>query len=564
MNKRTKCIGVLSLFSFGLLLSLQGQAQSVTETVHNLSTSGMGTVIATSETEVCIFCHTPHNSAPLNPLWNKSNPGQTYILYNSSTVQATTGQPDGSSILCLSCHDGTIALGSVLSLADPIDFSSGITTMPVGHSNLSTDLSDDHPISFDCNSSLALTDGQLKDPAYITWPVSLENNKVQCTSCHDPHKNTYTDFLKTSSQYSELCLSCHNRDYWVNSSHINSTATWNNAGSDPWFHTSYTTVIENACENCHNPHSANGNTRLMKYLVEENNCFDCHNGNVASLNLEADFSKTYRHNVYNYNQVHDAAEDAISMNLHVECEDCHNPHAARSNAAVAPFVKGANEGVLGVNSSGGEVKPALYEYEICFRCHADSPDKPSSLISRKIEQNNVRLEFDVTNPSHHAVEGPGVNADVPSLIAPLTESSIIYCTDCHASDGASPAGPHGSIYPSLLKYQYITADNTVESSTAYALCYSCHDRASIMSDNTFGEHYKHVVDQNTPCSVCHDSHGISGSQGSFTNNSHLINFDVNVVTTDGFGRLQYVSTGVNSGYCQLRCHNKNHGFGLSY
>jgi len=561
---KSSCLNVLCLALISLFVFYQMQAQSVIETVHNLSASGTGTIIASSESEVCVFCHTPHNSSPLTPLWNKNSLGQTYILYNSSTVQATTGQPDGSSILCLSCHDGTIALGSVLSKSNPIDFSSAITTMPAGQSNLTTDLSDDHPISFAYTSALALADGQLKDPAQITWPVNLENDKVQCTSCHDPHKNTYSGFLKATSQYAELCQSCHNRTYWINSSHRNSTATWNNIGSDPWFHTNYTTVVDNSCQNCHNPHSADGNSRLMKYLVEENNCFDCHNGNVASQNIQAQINKTYKHNVYNYNQIHDANEEAVSIVLHVECEDCHNPHASRTSSASAPYVRGYNEGVKGVNSSGNEVNTSQYEYEICYRCHADSPDKTSSATNRVIEQNNVRLEFDLSNPSHHAVEGSGANTDVPSLILPFTESTIIYCTDCHASDGSSPQGPHGSIYPSILKYRYQTADNTVESSSTYELCYNCHSRTSIMSNNTFGEHYMHIFEENTPCNACHDPHGISSSQGTTSNNTHLINFDVSIVSPDGNGRMRFVDGGINSGYCQLKCHDKMHGAGMNY
>jgi len=52
----------------------------------------------------------------------------------------------------------------------------------------------------------------------------------------------------------------------------------------------------------------------------------------------------------------------------------------------------------------------------------------------------------------------------------MTVSSIIYCTDCHASDGTgAPQGPHGSIYPQILIAQYLTANNTTESVSAYAL-----------------------------------------------------------------------------------------------
>ena len=322
-------------------------SQSVVNTVHNLSVTGPGGIKATSETEVCIFCHTPHNSNPKGPLWNRNDPGVTYILYNSTTVQAVPGQPDGSSVLCLSCHDGTIALGNVLNRSSDISFSGGVTKMPVGKSNLTSDLSDDHPISFLYNSALTVADGQLKDPSAISYPVTLENGKVQCTSCHDPHKNVYDDFLVATTQFSDLCFKCHDRNYWAPSSHNTSTESWSGTGTNPWQHTSYTTVAENACENCHNPHNAEGRQRLMNYLAEENNCFNCHDGNVASKNIELQFAKSYIHNVYGYNLTHDAVEDPLSSTLHVECVDCHNPHAVKNMSATAPAANGFVFGVRG-------------------------------------------------------------------------------------------------------------------------------------------------------------------------------------------------------------------------
>ncbi len=485
-----------------------------------------------------------------------------YILYNSSTIQAIPGQPDGSSILCLSCHDGTIALGSVLSRKTEIDFSEGVSSFKRSKSNLTTDLSDDHMISFHYNSTLAYTDGELKDPMNLTHPVTLENGKVQCVTCHDPHNNAFDNFLVSSNRYSALCLSCHDKDYWTGSGHRNSTAKWNGSGKDPWFHTEYSTVAENACENCHNSHTAEGHERLMKYSAEENNCLDCHNGNVASKNIQLQLNKPYAHNVYGYFKTHDADEDALVLKKHVECEDCHNPHGSRRLDANAPFVKGFNEGTIGINLSGNRVDPVQYEYEICFRCHADSPDKPGSTISRQIEQTNVRLEFNASNPSFHPVSGAGNNSNVPSLISPYSVSSVIYCTECHASNGKnSAAGPHGSIYPHILKFNYSTLNNTKESYQSYELCYQCHDRNSIISEqpNEFQAevHKKHIIDENTSCSVCHDPHGISNLQGNSVNNSNLINFDVSVVSPVN-GILRFEDTGLFSGTCYLSCHGKVH------
>lgn len=563
--KKIRLYKLLILFC----MPFYGHAQSIVTTKHNLSASGPGTVKATSETEICIFCHTPHNSRPVAPLWNRSDPGSTYTLYTSSTLQATPGQPDGPSILCLSCHDGTVALGSVVSRSTPIAMATG-TNMPAGLSNLSTNLRNDHPISFSYTASLATADGQLKAPGSITPPVSLKNGKVQCTSCHDPHSNVNSDFLVTTSQNSALCNSCHQRTNWIQSTHNTSTKTWNGTTPDPWPYTDATmlTVSQNACENCHNPHNSGSNILNLKYQAEESNCLDCHSGTVAAStkNISTQLVKTYKHNVAGYNGIHDANEASQVTNMHVECVDCHNPHASNSATASAPAVNGSLLGVKGVNQSGTAVNPAVNSYEICYRCHAGSVGAPAAATARVISQNNLRLEFATTNPSFHPVVGPRNNSEVTAnLIAPNSASTVMYCTACHASDGAgSVAGPHGSIYPHILKLQYLTTDGastsngTTESATAYALCYSCHNRTNLLAGtNSFKEHNKHIVEERTPCNTCHDPHGISSTQGTSVNNSHLINFRSGVVTASG-GIIRYIDTGLRTGSCQLTCHGKNH------
>ncbi len=540
-------------------------AQSIVTTKHNLSVSGTGTVKATSETEICLFCHTPHNSRPVAPLWNRNDPGLTYTLYTSSMLNALPGQPDGTTILCLSCHDGTVALGSVLSRPTTINMSTG-TFMPAGVSNLTKNLRNDHPVSFIYNAALAAVDGQLRDPSTIPPPVELKSGKVQCTSCHDPHKNIYSDFLVATSQNSNLCNSCHQRTYWSASTHNTSTKTWNGTGPDPWPYTqpTMTTVAQNACESCHNPHNGASNIMLLKYQAEESNCLDCHSGSVAAKNITTQFAKTYKHNITGYTNIHLANETAQVTSMHVECVDCHNPHAAKNQAATAPAVNGFLAGVKGINQSGVAVDPAINSYEICYRCHAGSAGAPASTIPRVIVQNNTRLEFAPGNPSYHSVAAAGVNPNVPSLISPWTTSSRMYCTDCHASDGTgSPAGPHGSIYPRILKLQYLTADNTNESAAAYALCYSCHSRTSILGDISFKEHSKHIVGERTPCITCHDAHGISSTQGNSTNNSNLINFWTTIVTNSSGGIRRFDDQGLYTGRCYLTCHGENHN-PLSY
>jgi hypothetical protein len=287
---------------------------------------------------------------------------------------------------------------------------------------------------------------------------------------------------------------------------------------------------------------------------------------VAQKDIMAEFNKFSRHPITSTTGVHDPKEPAVVSTRHVECYDCHNPHAARAGAGTLP---GPLTGVRGVGTSGSEVNPVTREYEICFRCHADSPNKPAPRTTRQIAQTNVRLEFDTANPSYHPVEGPGKNPNVPSLAgapAGLTTSSSIACSDCHNNDtgpgagGVGPNGPHGSAYAPLLVRQYLTTDPNTESASAYALCYNCHSRTSILGNQSFPLHNKHIVGERAACNTCHDPHGISITQGNSLNNSKLINFNINVVSpVSGVTNTpRFESTGTFSGSCYLTCHGKNH------
>ncbi|MFQ5514450.1 MAG: cytochrome c3 family protein [Myxococcota bacterium] len=531
-------------------------------TAHDLSATGPGPIRALQEPEVCIFCHAPHTASPVTPLWNRSLPTLAYTLYSSSTLQAATGQPTGTSKLCLSCHDGTIALGSVLSRAEPIAMSEPLS----GRSDLTTDLSDDHPISFAYDAVLAGQDPELLDPGLLPPAVSLDSaGELQCTSCHDPHSAQHPDFLVLDNAFSALCTACHEKTGWLASAHQSSMATWNGAGSDPWPHTDAPTVGENGCEGCHAPHAAGSGAWLLNFFFEEENCLRCHNGNVASLDIAGELQKPYRHPVDSFVGAHEPDENPLSMPWHVECADCHEPHQARAGPALAPDVSGPLTGAGGVTAGGTPIAAASFQYEVCFRCHADNPAAPLPQIQRVIHEPNLRLRFSLGGPSFHPVEGPGRNPDVPSLIGPLSESSVIYCTDCHAGDdgpgvgGGGPAGPHGSSWPFLLEREYRTVDNTPESAQAYALCYKCHDRSSILGDESFAKHKKHIEGERAPCSVCHDPHGIPAGSGSPTGNSHLINFDTGVVQPNPQnGRLEFVDEGFRQGACTLLCHGKRH------
>jgi predicted CXXCH cytochrome family protein len=433
--------------------------------------------------------------------------------------------------------------------------------MPQGKGLQGTDLSDDHPISFQYTSNLAAQNGELATPGTLGSELPLDRNgELQCTTCHDAHDSPYGKLLRVPNIRSQMCVRCHQETGWSQTSHSQSAATWNGSNPNPWRDSPYTNVSDNGCENCHIPHAAAGGPRLLIHASEEDNCADCHNGNVAVDDVMADIAKLSSHRVADTMLVHDPVEPAIAGTRHVECADCHDPHATR--AGRAPGDTPAN--VRGVNIAGAPIGTAINTYEICLRCHGDSPSQPPARTPRQHDQANIRLKIQPSNPSFHPIAVVGRNSSVPSLITPLTENSIIGCTACHNSNearsagGSGPEGPHGSSFAPILVRNYETLDNTRESPASYALCYSCHSRDSILNNESFKYHDKHIRDEDTPCNACHDPHGISSTQGNPTNNSHLINFDTSIVFPNSSSLLQFVDNGDRTGSCDLLCHGKEH------
>jgi predicted CXXCH cytochrome family protein len=557
-------VRTLILFSALLALLLPHSADAkVRGSKHDLSGRGAAGVASNSMNQICFFCHTPHTLRPVAPAWNREQSTIIYTPYWSPTLEARVGQPTGTSKICLGCHDGTIARASV---PDP----SGSGGRRIGpfelsqRANLTSDLSDDHPISFIYDSALALEDRELVDPAVLPREILLDaNGEMQCTSCHDPHVSDYPNFLAMDNAYSELCIACHDKKGWEQSAHSTSPAGWNGSGENPWPYSDETTVATNGCASCHTSHGAGIPESLLVFPREEDNCLSCHDGSTAKTDISAEFRKPFRHPIDLSSDIHVAREAPLSMPRHVECQDCHNPHAAFRGSASAPNIPSSLIGVSGIGASGTPVETARYEYEICYRCHSDGPDVPTPYIERQILQPNIRFKMDIRNPSYHPVEDQGQNNNVPSLIYPLQETSLVYCSDCHAGSSGTPGfgvrGPHGSDWPFLLEQPYSVADGTVESYQSYALCYKCHDRNVLLSDGPTGMHNKHVVEENATCSVCHDPHGISATQGNSTNNSHLINFDTSIVDPEPDTRmLKFEDLGSNHGRCYLACHGTVH------
>jgi len=204
------------------------EKEGVALTLHNLSVTGPGEVRSISETEICKFCHVPHSAVVPNALWGHRLSQATYTtpeLRRGRPGARPAPQPDGSSRLCLSCHDGTVALGEVAGLARRGSQVVPERLGPGSRGFLGTDLSGSHPISFVLEDTAF--DGEIEDSDIGLRPLASirsqaivrldDENKMQCTTCHDPHSDSYyragrVPRFWVAPTLEEVCSGCHVAD----------------------------------------------------------------------------------------------------------------------------------------------------------------------------------------------------------------------------------------------------------------------------------------------------------------------------------------------------------------
>jgi predicted CXXCH cytochrome family protein len=617
----------LHLFVWVLVLSssflFSQQPPADTLGMHNLTPGSGASIYVPSGNLGCTYCHAPHSGlGGVTPLWNQQLSKSTYSPYNSTTYHQTgnTQPPLGlTSSLCLSCHDGTVAVGQTAAYGKVTTVGSWTPGDTFGQ-----DLTSSHPFSLvtpikdtpDLQASLVSV-GRTADPLH---KVRLIKGNVECTSCHNPHSQSIDpiaqNFLVRDGSSGQICLACHDPNRvvqgqnnplmgWSGSIHqsaANKVAT--NAHVGP-----YTTVAQNACASCHMEHDADGPARLLRQATPAalgtdsatQSCITCHNGGTyvspVAPNIMGELAKT-GHPLPSGNNTHDAAEPAVLLNnRHATCVDCHSAHGSDQvvTFAAPPTMRVSQSGTVGVSALDGitVLTPAINQYETCLRCHGSGPGKqrllqfgysPLRLVSMP-DALNLIPEFSATASSSHPVfHDRSSHLAQPSLlqymllqngqISGRTTGPRIFCSDCHNSDdnrefgGQGPNGPHGSTYSHILERNYQFSQAAVPGG---------------LVTNTFPNPDQSVNGPYAMCAKCHDltqvlantswiKHGTHVGQDGFScsvcHTSHgmganspnvtgerLVNFDVKVVGSNAGFPISYNH---GSGTCTLTCHQVAH------
>jgi len=243
---------VLSLLAVAGLIAAASSAfgASIVNSKHDLSPTGGASISGGTSTQICVYCHAPHNAAKSLPLWNRVNPaGSLFRLYSgvnmASTSFASGFTADSTSLFCMSCHDGLTQMSAVHNagviespaLADAVPSAAGaanarrtntanfaggaigaLRNEAIGGYNLTKT----HPINFpvvatDTQSDLFVGSGSTMGKTNFTMPLfkltgdRATSRSLECGSCHAVHDTANSPFLRYTMDGSALCLGCHNK-----------------------------------------------------------------------------------------------------------------------------------------------------------------------------------------------------------------------------------------------------------------------------------------------------------------------------------------------------------------
>lgn len=221
----------ICFLAFGLMVVLAlgptvVWAATITSTSHDFTNTGPNATFQGAPS-LCVTCHVPHHAATTQLIWNHTLSSNTLTFGNSQTTSSGTtlptdvGSAPGTSKYCLSCHDGSVAVGSLVHDSWTSGGNDAITNTdfiiaPSGN------LANNHPIEIPYPDQAGATYNSITTAAnpadFVGSPTGVKlfgttagAKGIACASCHDPHNNANDPFLRVTYAAAQLCVSCHNK-----------------------------------------------------------------------------------------------------------------------------------------------------------------------------------------------------------------------------------------------------------------------------------------------------------------------------------------------------------------
>lgn len=356
------------------------------------------------------------------------------------------------------------------------------------------------------------------------------------------------------------------------------------------------TLVHRNCATCHKNHRGMGiGATKAGIQAADQLCLTCHEGTNTAPSMDgapkfptwtgqgSGHIKNRFISRRSETFVRIARNGSSQIRLTQDCSGCHDVHGKESGK---------------LRTTGFDARGQLLGRrpqsvaEICFGCHAGA--EAALLPSGAADLGPL---FTKGAASSHEV---GITAagrpDLPSLRVSAFQGKLD-CTSCHDNPNTAGArGPHTSPHAALLKAAYgHEKDQARLGERTNDLCFLCHDKQSILANQSFTLHAQHLsgftgagspstarkvsplseaaaalglrspkdlrpgrsgafmagYGEPTPCATCHAPHG-SMRQGS------LVEFDRSVVSFSSVGSIVFQRAGLGRGSCTLSCHGHDH------
>lgn len=352
----------------------------------------------------------------------------------------------------------------------------------------------------------------IKEHSYLHGPLQVN----ACDACHaldEPLEHRFVDVLPRQ----QLCTSCHDLHYSTEQASVHQP------------------LSEGECLSCHDPHGSE-QPRAILHNSRGGLCLDCHaelsNGEALSHAPESEGSCNLCHQPHSsqYSDLLIKPGRALCLSCHVktaeqltasslrhaptqdDCRVCHDPHATD-----APSMLVADPAALCLSchqeieqNLNVVVHPhaAMTEEKSCLNCHQPHASNHGQLLRGATQ--------DLCFQCHNEVVPRKAGGSISNIQAAMEDSPNTHspaqrgdCTLCHQV--------HGGDRDRLLKREYVPTYASFQGAEDYSLCFSCHDKNLVLTEQTSavtafrnGDQNLHFVHVNSrksrSCNICHDPH----------------------------------------------------------